>query len=124
MDVPFRDARALARSALNVDDNEPIVAAGHQPEFIHPGVWAKHAVLQRLARVVGAMPLNLVVDQDTPKHARIDIPSIVDGRPIGDNKQLWFDQYEQCFRASTAGDTGTGCGVCPNEVEECVGREL
>jgi len=81
MDVSYRDARAMARRALSVDDDVPIVAAGHQPEFIHPGVWAKHAVLQRLARVVGAMPLNLVVDQDTPKHARIDIPSDFDGRP-------------------------------------------
>lgn len=80
MDVTYRDARSMARRGLDVGDGEPIVAAGHQPEFIHPGVWAKHAVLQRLARVVGARPLNLVVDQDTPKHARIDIPSVADGR--------------------------------------------
>ncbi len=41
-----------------------IVASGHQPELYHTGVWAKVFLLQRLARIVGATALDLVVDTD------------------------------------------------------------
>lgn len=41
-----------------------IVMSGHQPELIHPGVWVKMFLLQKLADESGATPINLVVDSD------------------------------------------------------------
>ena len=79
--MPARDLRALARrealaqgsafsSRLGVriadvpDTPELLVVTGHQPEFYHPGVWAKDFLLQRLANETGAAALDLVVDSD------------------------------------------------------------
>lgn len=76
MDLHISDVRALARRAVVGGDDRVVIAAGHQPEFIHPGVWAKHAVVQRLAEAMNGVPLNLVVDQDIPKSARIDVPVV------------------------------------------------
>lgn len=41
-----------------------LVVTGHQPELFHPGVWAKHFLLQRVADELGAQALDLVVDSD------------------------------------------------------------
>src|SRR5262245_21313055 len=47
--------------------------AGHQPELFHPGVWVKSFALNGLARRHGAVPLNLVVDNDTAKVTTIRV---------------------------------------------------
>ncbi|MEK7756075.1 MAG: hypothetical protein AAB385_02570, partial [Planctomycetota bacterium] len=53
---------------------------GHQPAFIHPGVWAKHIVSMRLANSLGGIALNLVVDQDAPQGATLDVPAVEGSR--------------------------------------------
>lgn len=73
MDVPVGEARAMARQAIAGAADAVVVSAGHQPEFIHPGVWAKHVVVRRLADATGAVALNLVVDQDAPKTTTVDV---------------------------------------------------
>jgi hypothetical protein len=50
------------------------VMAGHQPELFHPGVWVKNFALNRLARQTGALPLNLVVDNDAVKSTALHFP--------------------------------------------------
>lgn len=57
------------------DGASSLLAAGHQPELFHPGVWVKNFALNRLARSVGAVPLNLVVDNDTAKSTALRVPS-------------------------------------------------
>src|SRR5262249_17112451 len=57
-----------------------ILAAGHQPEIFHPGVWVKNFALHGLARAVGATPLNLVVDNDTVKTTSLAVPCWAAGR--------------------------------------------
>src|SRR5262245_686153 len=52
----------------------PVIAAGHQPDLYHPGVWAKNFALNGLARKFGFAPLNLVVDCDTVKSTGIQFP--------------------------------------------------
>jgi hypothetical protein len=52
----------------------PVIAAGHQPELYHPGVWIKNFALAGLARRHGLAPLNFVVDSDTVKSASIPFP--------------------------------------------------
>jgi len=68
-----------------------VVAAGHQPELYHPGVWAKNFALSRFAAQVGAVPINLVVDGDVLETASIRVPtgspadSLVDHGPRIEN---------------------------------------
>lgn len=57
------------------DPEQPWLLAGHQPELVHPGVWAKNFALAGLARSVNGVSLNLVVDNDTVKLPRILLPS-------------------------------------------------
>ncbi len=53
--------------------------SGHQPELFHPGVWLKNFALNALARWHGAVPLNLVVDNDTAKATTIRVPALGGG---------------------------------------------
>ncbi|VTS05473.1 hypothetical protein [Tuwongella immobilis] len=51
-----------------------IIAAGHQPELFHPGVWAKNFALAGFAAAQQAVALNLIVDHDTLKSASMHLP--------------------------------------------------
>ena len=89
--LPFSRWRATARERLlrNVglierdtskqDATEllgrPFVLAGHQPSLFHPGVWLKNFLLDRIAKDVGGYGINLIVDNDTVRHAGIRVPS-------------------------------------------------
>ena len=68
--------RDRIRSALVNDPDAPIIVTGHQPEFIHPGVWAKHVVAVRLADATGGAAINLVADNDAPKETGLAVPSV------------------------------------------------
>ncbi len=48
--------------------------AGHQPDFFHPGVWAKGIVTDSLARKFGGAAGFLVVDSDVPGRVEISLP--------------------------------------------------
>jgi hypothetical protein len=52
-----------------------VVAAGHQPELFHPGVWAKNFALSRFAAETGTVPINLVIDGDVLDQASIRVPT-------------------------------------------------
>ncbi|GBD35566.1 hypothetical protein HRbin36_00679 [bacterium HR36] len=54
------------------------LVTGHQPEFFHPGVWAKHIALAEAARRLGLAPLNLVADHDQPKTLALRVPTTND----------------------------------------------
>ena len=69
-----------------------VIAAGHQPELFHPGVWAKNFVLDHLAARRGAAALHLVVDNDTIKTTTLRIPSGTADRPA--LVPLAFDTWE------------------------------
>ncbi len=70
--------RTATRMALTGRDDMPIVVLGHQPEFIHPGVWAKHVVADRVARAVGGIAVNLIVDNDVLKSSTFSLPRRID----------------------------------------------
>ncbi len=84
-----------------------LLIAGHQPEFFHPGVWAKNFAVNRVAQRHGLAPLNLVVDNDTVKGTAIRVPTVAE-RP-GDVRfePLAFDDlhaelpYEEHRRANS-----------------------
>ena len=54
--------------------SKPWIVTGHQPEFIHPGVWLKNYFTARLAEENDAYSLNLIVEHDQLKHPEIKYP--------------------------------------------------
>jgi hypothetical protein len=88
----LRDLRVLARSEVLAQCESPgtdvpglsfgpLILTGHQPELSHPGVWVKNFVLHGLARKVGGIPLNLIVDNDTLKNTSLRFPMFRTGEP-------------------------------------------
>ena len=77
--IPNKPVTAELDHMPGVTDNAPLIVAGHQPELVHPGVWAKNFALNALARRVGGVALNLIVDNDTATHTAIRVP-FVNGR--------------------------------------------
>ena len=73
-------------------DERTLIAAGHQPELSHPGVWAKNFVLDFLARSHGAVSLHLVVDNDTIKTTSLRVPSGTPKQPVLD--QIPYDAWQ------------------------------
>jgi len=76
---PICEWRRETRSAIVGSDDRPVIVTGHQPAFIHPGVWAKHIVASRLAGALEGVALNLVVDTDAPASRRLAVPVVRDG---------------------------------------------
>lgn len=68
--------RRKTREAMVGCDDALVFMTGHQPAFIHPGVWAKHIVAVRLAAAVDGVALNLVVDSDAPQSTLLPVPSV------------------------------------------------
>jgi hypothetical protein len=81
---------------------ERILAAGHQPEIFHPGVWVKNFALHGLATSAGLAPLNLVVDNDTVKATSLALPVRRDGPESYRIERVALDAwpgevpYEEC----------------------------
>src|SRR5207302_8957992 len=80
-----------------------LLMAGHQPELFHPGVWVKNFALNGLARVVGATPVNLIVDNDTAKATSLRLPALADSRDswphiVSLSYDHWTGEvpYEEC----------------------------
>jgi len=51
-----------------------VIACGHQPAFVHPGVWAKHVVVHHVADSLGVLGADFVVDQDAPTPFSMTVP--------------------------------------------------
>ena len=71
--------RRRTRESIAGRDDAMIVVIGHQPEFLHAGVWAKRVVATRLAAAVDGIAINLIVDNDVPDQTGLVIPSVQDG---------------------------------------------
>jgi len=103
LDSTVSACRRRTREKLIGRDVATVIVIGHQPEFIHPGVWAKHIVAFRLAQAAGGVALNLVVDSDVPKKAALEIPAMEGERvqlvavPIPAlNRHLVYEQTPAC----------------------------
>ncbi len=66
---------AAAGDSVPLPPGQALLLAGHQPELFHPGVWIKNFALNGLARSLGTIPLNLVVDNDTAKNSVLHLPA-------------------------------------------------
>ena len=65
--------RRRTREAMTGSSDRLIVVTGHQPAFIHPGVWSKHIAAARFAEATAGLAINLVVDSDVPKSTTLSI---------------------------------------------------
>lgn len=87
--VPLGVWRGRFRSGIGVDDHRPIVGLGHQPEFIHPGVWAKHVVASRAAQAWNGVALNLLVDSDEVRQPALEAPVLRCEQLVIERFSLW-----------------------------------
>ena len=55
-DLDIQELRESVRTSLTPDPAAPCVVTGHQCEFMHPGVWAKHVA----AIVDGTADANVI----------------------------------------------------------------
>jgi hypothetical protein len=103
--MPLRELRALARrevlelanghaSAGRADRDAPLLLTGHQPELAHPGVWVKNFALCGLAKKLGGVGLNLVVDNDTLKSTSLRFPVLPPRGPNVHLESLAFDRLD------------------------------
>jgi len=75
--IPAEAVRFETRARLfGPDLVEPVIACGHQPEFAHPGVWAKHVVVHEVAGQWGLRGTDLVVDNDAPRSTALALPKV------------------------------------------------
>lgn len=69
-----RQARDELRQLLGIPTEGPIILTGHQPELFHPGVWAKNFAAAGIAERLGGTAVNLVVDSDLVRDAKVPLP--------------------------------------------------
>ncbi len=74
--VTLGEWRRQAREKIVGDAETPVIVTGHQPEFIHAGVWAKHVLAMRAAEAIDGAAVNLVVDCDAVKDTALAVPSM------------------------------------------------
>jgi hypothetical protein len=99
------------------DQDRTVIVTGHQPELSHPGVWVKNFAVAGLAAKLGAMPLNLVVDNDTLKSTSMHFPVFHDGDPSSMRlESVPFDVFEGevPFEDRRLIDTAMFCDFLPN----------
>lgn len=66
--VPLPEIRKAMRRYLDHPQDQPLIATGHQTELYHPGVWAKHALINAAAPKIDGAAYHIAVDTDAPKH--------------------------------------------------------
>lgn len=75
LDGSIQELRDATRARLSEEGGSPLFMTGHQPDFIHAGVWAKQAVAAELRDRVGGSAWNLVVDEDVQHETSLVVPS-------------------------------------------------
>ncbi len=66
------ELRKRARRELGIPSGTPVVASGHQPLPVNPGIALRELLLHRLPKEV--FPLWIAVDSDAPREVAMPIP--------------------------------------------------
>jgi hypothetical protein len=75
------DARREIGVATSAEARAPLIATGHQPGLVHPGVWVKNFAAAQLAAELGGAGLHVVIDADVCRTPAILVPSGTAERP-------------------------------------------
>ncbi len=57
------------------ENDAAIIAAGHQPELVHSGVWFKSFALSHLANRSASWAINLLIDNDVVRSTSLRVPT-------------------------------------------------
>jgi hypothetical protein len=69
------DARREIGELTASDARAPLIATGHQPGLVHPGVWIKNFAAAQLAADLGGAGLHVIIDADVCRTPAILVPS-------------------------------------------------
>lgn len=83
--------RSYADVEISPASSLPMVFTGHQPGFVHPGVWLKNFAAAELARQAGGVAISLVIDSDLCRTTSIAVPTGSVEQPRGE--QVAYDQF-------------------------------
>jgi hypothetical protein len=73
--LPLPELRSRMRQWLgHRQDDQPLIATGHQAELYHPGVWAKDVLIDAVASRLDGQAYHVAVDTDEPKHLQLRFP--------------------------------------------------
>ncbi|HET6251807.1 MAG TPA: hypothetical protein VFE47_29245 [Tepidisphaeraceae bacterium] len=73
--VSLPQVRTALRTWLgHANDEQPLIATGHQAELHHPGVWVKNALINSVATRMNGRAIHFAVDTDEPKHLHLRWP--------------------------------------------------
>ncbi|MBL0922552.1 MAG: hypothetical protein IBJ10_10545 [Phycisphaerales bacterium] len=72
--APARPEATPLRAALGLPTDRPVVMTGHQAEFWHAGILAKHIAACALADGAGAYAAHIVVDSDETDPGAVRMP--------------------------------------------------
>lgn len=75
LSAALRFTRQYAEVGETASGDIPFVLTGHQPGFVHPGVWLKNFAAARLANNAGGVAINLVIDSDLCRSTSILVPA-------------------------------------------------
>lgn len=79
--VPWPGPSSPAPSPAGPPDDGLLLATGHQPVLVHPGIWIKVLAMSRLVPA-GSVGLHCIVDSDALDVVAAEVPSVVDGRLV------------------------------------------
>ncbi|HEV8292490.1 MAG TPA: hypothetical protein VGP94_11225 [Tepidisphaeraceae bacterium] len=97
--VPLPEIRRWVRKWIDAPPQQPLIGAGHQVELFHPGVWAKHILIDQLARKLGGAAYQFSIDTDAPKHLNLSWPGA--SWPITDDATITAVQWAGLLDAPT-----------------------
>jgi hypothetical protein len=99
--VPLSELRRRQRHWIgHGEDDQPLIASGHQTELFHPGVWAKDVMSNAVARKLGGRAWHFSVDTDSPKHLHLRWPG--GSVPMTDDPRLNSAAWIGLLRAPSA----------------------
>ncbi len=81
------------------DDEQLLIATGHQTELSHPGVWVKDALINSIATKLNGAAYHIAVDTDAPKHLHLRWPG--ESIPITDDPALLTAAWSGAVDAPT-----------------------
>jgi hypothetical protein len=108
--IPLAELRRRQREFLgHRNDQQPLIASGHQTELYHAGVWVKDVLLDAMAGPLQAATYHFAVDTDQPKHLQLrwptlhgdgpDAPHTVYTFPITDDPNLQTAEWTALLEA-------------------------
>lgn len=100
--APFSPLRQEARRELGLPLDRPVIASGHQPLFVHPGILARELFLAALPKDVHQVWLS--VDTDAPRELGFALPLL--RRTYTFHRLVLVENYERRILAELPAPSG------------------